>query len=151
RDVEHVSAETIGRQDYAITMVWDRFKGGLWLGYRGGGVAFFAGGQVRASYAAADGLGAGRVADLRIDPDGALWAGTEGGLSRVKAGRFATLTRANGLPCDAVHWSIEDDAHSVWLYMECGLVRLARADVDAWTSAVDRGGDTRQRIEATVF
>jgi signal transduction histidine kinase len=29
----------------------------------------------------------------------------------------ATLTSKSGLPCDTVHWSIEDDAHSVWLYM----------------------------------
>jgi signal transduction histidine kinase/ligand-binding sensor domain-containing protein len=151
RDFEHFSAEMLGRQDYAIAMAWDRFKGGLWLGYRGGGVAFFAGGQVRASYAAVDGLGAGRVADLRIDHDGALWAATEGGLSRVKDGGITTLTRANGLPCNTVHWSIEDDAHSVWLYMDCGLVSLPRLEVDAWTTAVDGRRDTRRQVDATVY
>jgi len=25
-----------------------------------------------------------------------------------------------GLPCDAVHWLIEDDSHSFWLYTPCG-------------------------------
>ena len=62
------------------------------------------------------GLGKGHVAGLRIDRDGAVWAGTEGGLSRIKDGRIATLTTKNGLPCDAIHWSIEDDDGALWLY-----------------------------------
>ena len=40
----------------------------------------------------------------------------QGGLSRVKNGRVATLTSRNGLPCDTVHWVMEDDDHSFWLY-----------------------------------
>ena len=67
--------------------------------------------------------------------DGTLWAATEGGLSRVKDGRVATLTSRNGLPCDTVHWVMEDDDHSFWLYTACGLVRIARPELDAW---VDR-------------
>ena len=47
--------------------------------------------------------------DLSRDRDGSLWAATENGLSRIKNGRVATLTTANGLPCNAVHWIIEDD------------------------------------------
>ena len=46
------------------------------------GVAYFKDGQIRASYAAADGLGQGRVTGLQLDRDGTLWAATEGGLSR---------------------------------------------------------------------
>ncbi len=29
---------------------------------------------------------------------------------------------------------LEDDEHSVWLYMACGLVRMARSELDAWVS-----------------
>src|SRR3989442_10884307 len=108
-------------------------------------------GQVRASYAFSDGLGEGTVSDLRLDPDGTLWAGTAGGLSRLKNGRFATLTSKNGLPCDVVHWVIEDDAHSFWLSMACGLVRIARTDLEAWFAAVDKGKDAKRMIQATVF
>ena len=44
---------------------------------------------------------------------------------------------------------IEDDAHSFWLYMPCGLVRIARTELDAWVAAIDR---VRKRtIQATVF
>ena len=43
-------------------------RGGLWLGFFEGGIAYFSDGQVRASYSAADGLGEGHVSDLRLDP-----------------------------------------------------------------------------------
>jgi ligand-binding sensor domain-containing protein len=85
------------------------------------------------------------VNGLRLDPDGTLWAATEGGLSRVKDGHVATLTSKNGLPCDTVHWSLEDDDHSVWLYTACGLVRIARSELDAWSA------DPKRTIQATVF
>jgi signal transduction histidine kinase len=55
------------------------------------------------------------------------------------------------LPCDKVHWAIEDDARSFWLFMDCGLVRVARAELDAWAAAVDKGGDSKQTIQATTF
>src|SRR5262249_50883781 len=115
------------------------------------GVAYVAGNQVRASYTPADGLGGGRVNQLRLDQDGALWAATEGGLSRLKNGRIATLTGKNGLPCDTVHWAMEDDARSLWLYTACGLVRIARAEMDAWSAAAEKDKDTKWTIHATVF
>lgn len=141
----------LGRKDYASTLAADPSRGGLWFGFQLGGVAHFTDGQVRASYAAADGLGEGRVNQLRFDRDGTLWAATEGGLSRLKNGRFATLTGKSGLPCDMVHWAMEDDARSLWLYTPCGLVRIARPELDAWTAAVDAGRDAPPKIRAAVF
>ena len=38
-------------------------------------------------YRVADGLGEGRIRDLRFDREGALWVSTQGGVSRVKGGR----------------------------------------------------------------
>jgi signal transduction histidine kinase/ligand-binding sensor domain-containing protein len=119
-------------------------RGGLWLGFFEGGVAYFQDGQVRASYSTADGFGDGKVS-LRLGPYGELWAATEGGLSRIKDGHVATLTRKNGLPCDAVHWSMEDDDNAVWLYMPCGLVRIARSELDAWVS------DEKHVVQTTIF
>src|SRR5262249_31167845 len=129
----------------------DLLHGGLWLGFPQGGMSYFKDGQVRASYTAADGLGRGWVNDLLLDPGGVLWAATDGGLSRLKNDLIATLTSKNGLPCDAVHWAIEDDGHSFWLYMPCGLVRIARPEMDAWTAAVDNDKDAKPRIQVTVF
>jgi signal transduction histidine kinase/ligand-binding sensor domain-containing protein len=143
--VERIPWTSLGHKDAASALAADPLQGGLWLGFRDGGVEYFKGGKVRASYAAADGLGKGHVRGLHLDRDGALWAAIEGGLSRVKDGRVATLTSKNGLPCDAVHWVMEDDAHSFWLCMACGLVRIARPELDAWATHPQR------TIQATVF
>ena len=98
-----------------------------------GGVAFLKNGAIGAAFRTADGLGAGRVSDLRLDEDGAVWAATAGGLSRIKDDRIATMTTANGLPCDAVHWTITDADRSLWLLMPCGFVRISSAELEAWT------------------
>src|SRR5208283_3176713 len=51
----------------------------------------------------------------------------------------------NGLPCDAINSLIEDDDHSFWLYMACGLVRIARSELDAWVS------DSKRSVQTTLF
>jgi ligand-binding sensor domain-containing protein/signal transduction histidine kinase len=141
----------LGHTDFASALATDPLRGGLWLGFYHGGVAYFKDGQVRASYTAADGLGEGLVNDFWLDPDGTLWAATAGGLSRLKDGRVATLTTRDGLPCNAVHWMIEDNAHSLWLYTSCGLIRVARTELDAWAGALDKDKDAKRTIKVTVF
>ena len=143
--VERIAWARLGRKDYAIALLADPVKGGLWLGYSQGGVAYFKDSHVRASYSSADGLGAGSVNSLQLDRDGALWVGADRGLSRIKNVHIATLTSKNGLPCDAVHGVVEDDEHSVWLYLACGLVRLNRTELDAWVT------DPKRTIQTTVF
>jgi signal transduction histidine kinase/ligand-binding sensor domain-containing protein len=128
--VEHIPWATLRLASPATTLLPDPRQGGLWLGSQGG-VAYVKDGGIRASYAAADGLAEGRVNNLRFDRDGALWVAMETGLSRVHDGRVVTVDSRNGLPCDAVHWSMEDDDHSVWLYMACGLVRVAATELNA--------------------
>src|SRR5262249_44604148 len=122
-------------------------RGGVWLAFwQDGGVMYFKDGQVRASYTAADGLPTGPVAGLRLDTEGALWAATQdGGLSRIKDGRIAMLTTTNGLPCDAIHCTIEDDDRALWLYTACGMVRITRRELDAWVS------DPTRKVEMTVW
>jgi signal transduction histidine kinase/ligand-binding sensor domain-containing protein len=147
---ERITWASLGRKDWALALLPDPNEGGLWLGFFQGGVAYFKDGQVRRAYSAADGLGDGRVETLQLDRDGAVWAATESGLSlinggRVKDGRIATLSSRNGLPCDAVHWMMEDDDHSVWVYLACGLVRIARSELDAWAR------DPKRTVPATVF
>jgi ligand-binding sensor domain-containing protein/signal transduction histidine kinase len=140
----------LGHKDPALAMAWDADRKGLWVGFRQGGITFFADGHVRATYSVANGLGGGRVNDFRLDSDGTLWAGTEGGLSRLKNGRTATLTTSSGLPCDSTHWVREDDAGFCWLYTTCGLVRIARSELDAWGTATETG-TARPRVHATVL
>lgn len=132
RFVEHFQWSALGREQQAKIIVPD--QGGVWLAFwQDGGVLYFKDGKVRTTYTSAAGLGAGHVTDLRFDRDGSLWAATEeGGLSRIKDGRIRTLTIGNGLPCNTIHWSIEDDHRSLWMYTACGLVRILRNELDAW-------------------
>jgi ligand-binding sensor domain-containing protein len=147
--VQQIPWSRLGHSEPASALAADLPQGGLWIGFAFGGLSYFTGGEVRASYTVADGLGEGRVNGLRFDREGTLWAATNGGLSRLKNGRVATLTSKNGLPCDTVHWVMVDDAGSFWLYTPCGLARIPRADMDAWTAAVGTGSNFK--IQPTIF
>ena len=138
--VEQIPWSRFGRHDHVSAIA--PVPGGLWLGFFLGGVSYYSDGQIRASYAVADGLTRGRVSDLQVDKNGTLWIATEGGLSRIKNGRAAAL---NGLPCNVIHWVREDDAGSFWLYTACGLMRIPRAELD------DQGINSKPSIHATVF
>jgi len=134
RLVENIPWASLGRRQQAKVIVAD--GGGVWLSFwKDGGVLYFKDGKIQATYTAAQGLGSGHVAGLRLDADGALWAATEeGGLSRIKDGRVTTLTVANGMPCNTVHWSTLDDHGSMWMHAACGLLRVTPDDLAAWVA-----------------
>jgi signal transduction histidine kinase/ligand-binding sensor domain-containing protein len=149
--VERIPWDRLGHKDFASALGVDRLQGGLWIGFFQGGIAYFKDGKVQKSYGVSDGLGDGLVGDVRVDPDGTLWAATAGGLGRLKDNRIATLTRKNGLPCDAVQWLMEDNDHSFWLYTTCGLLRIASADLNALAAAVDADKYAKRNIQAMVL
>lgn len=137
----------IGRGCCAEALLSGREPGGVWLGFwLDGGISYFKNHHIRVSYTPADGVGKGHVADLHMDRDGALWAATQdGGVSRIKDGHVATLTTSNGLPCDTIHWAIEDDERSLWLYTACGLVRIRRRELETWIA------DSTRRVQIAVW
>jgi signal transduction histidine kinase len=145
KEVGRTPWTALGHTDHATTLAYDPGRDGLWLGFYNGGVAFFKDGQIRASYATAGGPGPRRVTDVQVYADGSVWAATAGGLSRIKDGHIATLNSRNGLPCDTVHWMMEGDAHTAWLYTSCGLARISKAEMDAWIA------DPNRLIRSTVF
>jgi signal transduction histidine kinase/ligand-binding sensor domain-containing protein len=150
-EIQQIPWAGLGHKDHASVLAANPLRGGLWLGFFQGGVAYFSDGGIRAAYGPADGLGEGKINSLRVDEDGTLWTATDGGLSRFRNGHFATLSSKNGLPCDTVHWSMEDSNHSFWLYMPCGLVRIARSELDGWIASVDKDKDVTRRVISTVF
>jgi len=150
-DIDHSSWADLKHNVAASAMTANRSLSGVWLGFPQGGVIHFSGGQVRASYGIAEGLGNGTVRGLRLDHDGTVWAATDGGLSRLKDGRVATLTSKNGLPCDAAQWIIDDDAGGVWVAMRCGLARIPQAEIDAWSAAVQKDSTAAPSVTVTVF
>lgn len=145
RLVGRIPWSSFGHHQSVSVLLSDPGRGGLWLGFwQGGGVSYFKDGRVRATYSAADGLSGGNVTDLRLG-HGALWVTTMGGVSRLENGRIATLTSKNGLPCDPAMWTLEDEQHSLWIYTACGLVRIARPELDAWIA------NPHDRLEAMVL
>ncbi len=142
--VEQIPWATLKMETPATALVPDPSHGGLWLGFQNR-VAHVKDGAIRASYATADGLAEGRVNNLRFDGHGALWAATERGLSYIKDGRVVTLSGRNTLPCDGVHWSVEDNDGATWLYMVCGLVRVASTELNA--AAIDPS----RQLQIAVF
>ena len=131
--VEKLPWPTLVVNGVAASVIADPGRGGLWLGFFQGGLIYVKDGQVRTRYQSTDGLGKGRVTDVRLDSDGAIWASTEGGLSRVKDGHVATLTSANGLLCDTVHWTIQED-NAFWMYTACGLLQVPVSEMQKWSA-----------------
>ena len=143
--VEQIPWRALGHVDHATHLIGDAKRGGLWLGFFRGGIAFFKDGEVRESYGTDQGLGAGMVAGVHPRADGSVWVATEGGFSRIKGGHATTLNSKSGLPCDSVRAAIEDDEHAVWLYMSCGLARISPNDFEAWAS------DPHLPVKSTLF
>jgi signal transduction histidine kinase len=140
RMVERIPWAKLGRGEPAIALGHDPSEGGLWLGFSDGDVVYFKQGELTATYALGQSVGS-----LHTDAKGTLWAATTRGLARIKGGRVLILTSHNGLPCNTVHWMMEGDADSIWLYTACGLVRMAQSELDAWAS------NPKSTIHPTVF
>ncbi len=137
RTTEQTPFSNLGHKDWADALIADTTHGGLWLGFFQGGVAHIQEGQPPVSYDFGEAPDSRRVTGFQFDRDGALWTAADGGLTRLKDGRFSTLTR-NGLPCDAAKWVIEDLERSLWLGMGCGVVRIPRQDLDAWVAGTEK-------------
>ena len=144
RVVERIPRSRLGLKESAIILSADPFRGGLWIGAKDA-LAYFKDGSVQKSYTGADGLPSGDVNDIHVDGQGTVWAATDGGLVQLKDGRLATLTTDNGLPCSGVSWVREDDDHWFWLYLQCGLARIRRSELESWAA------DTKRKVTATVF
>ena len=141
--VEHVSWQKLGGGPG--TGLVPGSDGGVWTGLLSGGIAYFREGQIRTLPLSDEKGGARKVLDLSRGRDGAMWAATDNGLFRIANGHVAALTTSNGLPCNAVHWMVEDSLSSYWVYTRCGLSRIARAEVEAWTA------DPKRTIHVTTF
>jgi signal transduction histidine kinase/ligand-binding sensor domain-containing protein len=137
--VEPVKWQSSGNREVWYRLAADPVDGGVWIGSLQGSLIHLVDGEERGSYSTADGLGQGLLSDVRVGADGTAWIATMGGLSRIRNGRVATLSTKNGLPCDAVTASIEDDEGATWLDTACGLARIARSNLGAWATAIDQG------------
>jgi signal transduction histidine kinase len=131
-------------QNTMAAMTRDSQRDGLWAGQQGVGIIYLDSGLVRETYSPFAHKNSPSN-DLRMGSDGVLWSASADGLTRMKNLRGTTLNSRNGLPCDFVHWSIEDDYGWLWMRMSCGLVRVARTELDAWVR------DSSKRVAVQKF
>jgi signal transduction histidine kinase len=70
--------------------------------------------------------------DLSVDSDDGVWVPTANGLYRWKDGRQNLMDSRNGLPCPQILSAIKDNDGSLWLYSQCGLLKISAADLANW-------------------
>ena len=90
-----------------------------------------------------------------MDTSGTVWAATRQGLSRIRNGRVASITAAQGLPANYFYQIVEDRGH-LWMTCARGIARIsleqlnAVADGRAATLAADIFGAESGMAHTTV-
>lgn len=120
---------TIGLEAEASKIAGDP-HGGLWVGLNNGEVAHEEEGMLhRVGFAHATGT---RISQLAVMQDGALLATGEFGLAYLHDGAAHVLGVTNGLPCENINNLVFDGDGDLWLYAQCGLIRIVRSDFRRW-------------------
>lgn len=119
----------------------DPQKGDLWVGSSGNGLLRKRGGVAGNSawerYGVAEGLGAGAVFGVLGTRNGDIWAATNGGLSRYRAGNITNFTTRDGLAANEVRALLEDRHGRLWVGTNAGLSLLLPGDRFRSFSAAD--------------
>ena len=110
-------------------------RGGLWFGLVNGDLAKHQDGRTDTYHFELPAHS--RVEQVAVNPDGSVLATTGVGLIGWKSGKQVTLTARNGLPCDSAYSSISDDQGNLWIYMQCGLVEIMKAELQSWWLSPD--------------
>jgi signal transduction histidine kinase/ligand-binding sensor domain-containing protein len=98
-------------------------RGKLWAGTLDGGLARFDG----LRFIPITHFSNNRVTALAETTDGALWAGTDRGLSRLEDGQIReTFTTEQGLPSDRIRSLFRDHAGALWAGTERGPAKFDR-------------------------
>lgn len=106
--------------------------GTIWVGTEGGGLnrlgndslRFFTAHSAIEYFSTPEGLPNNEIRSLLPDKEGALWIGTNHGLSRIRQGAVTTITTKNGLTNEYIHPILQDRQGAVWIGTEGGLTRF---------------------------
>ena len=80
---------------------------------------------------------------LEVDATGALIVTAPIGFMRWQAGVAHRFGLANGLPCPHIFSTITSQSGSLWLYTECGIVEITKAQLAHWWADPDARLDLR--------
>ncbi len=111
-------------------------RGGVFLGLANGDLIEYRDG-VRETIPSHEAGNEAQIRDLMVDRDGSVWGTNMQEVVRWKDGQRKNLTPRNGLPCDGIYALVRDGSGDIWFYTRCGLVRIARSDLDHWWNHPD--------------
>jgi signal transduction histidine kinase/ligand-binding sensor domain-containing protein len=103
---------------------------GIWLGLRTGNLARFRDGHTEL-FSFPHNVDSD-VRQVIVSSDGSVLGTTAFGLVAWRNGKTQILTSRNGLPCDGMIGATWDNQGALWLYTDCGLARIDKADVEKW-------------------
>jgi PAS domain S-box-containing protein len=111
-------------------------EGGIWIGGRYVTLTHYRNGSL--TTISPKGLdSSSSVFGLIVDSDNSLLVLTSNGLFRWNANGWQVLDKHNGLPCDVIYSAIKDDDGALWLYSQCGIVKVDRSALDRWRQRSD--------------
>ena len=126
----------VARDELPIGYLLPDHDGGIWVASRNGKLARYRDGGV--SRTALHGRDSSfSVLGMLLDSDDSLLVSTTEGLFRWDGNVWSVLNRRNGLPCEAIFSAAEDNDGALWLYSQCGLVKLGPAELKEWRSHSD--------------
>ncbi len=103
---------------------------GIWLGLVDGDLAQYR--QGRLETFSAESATKSPVRQILVRADGSVLAATSSGLTEWQNGTLPTLTSQNGLPCNGLYALVSDNNNALWLYAQCGLIRVADTELREW-------------------
>jgi signal transduction histidine kinase/ligand-binding sensor domain-containing protein len=111
-------------------------RDGIWLGLMTGDLAHYRDGQID-TFSFGD-HPKSPVTAIMVASDGSVLGGTGFGVVGWKDEKKQVLNVRNGLPCNEVNALISDDAGNLWLYAQCGLIKVGKDQMQLWWEDPDR-------------
>lgn len=113
---------------HSVISAFEDREGNLWLGSQWDGLTRLWNGWTR-RYSTAQGLSEPLVWSLAKAPDGAIWVGTNNGLSVLRDGHFKTVLSGIDLPHPHAY-NLMADADRIWVGTRRGLVLYRNGKVE---------------------
>ncbi len=127
-----------------ILSIDEDLDGRLVVGTRGSLLIREESGEIR-RFSAEHGMPGSVVFSTFVDPGGAIWLATNGGLGRLKDGRIRALDKRRGLPIDSVFDLKLDSLGYLWLTSAVGVIRAPFDDLQAYMDG------EFERVETELF
>jgi signal transduction histidine kinase len=118
-------------------------KRGIWLGLVNGDLARYQDGRTETFHF--QDAPQSRVEQVLVNPNGSVLGATAHGLVGWRNGKQMTLTTQNGLPCEITYASVFDTRGDLWIYAQCGLIKITKEELQNWWDHPDA------KLEPRVF